>query len=77
MRMTKLVSVRIDEQTLLEAKKLKINLSEIMRESLKSEIEKRNEKDLLQSLSKIRKILKDVDRNQILEELREDRDERR
>ncbi len=75
--MTKLVSVRIDEQTLLEAKKLKINLSEIMRESLKSEIEKRNEKDLLQSLSKIRKILKDVDRNQILEELREDRDERR
>jgi len=75
--MTKLVSVRIDEQTLFEAKKLKINLSEIMRESLKNEIEKRNEKDLLESLSKIRKILKDVDKNQLLDELREDRDERR
>lgn len=75
--MTKLVSVRIDEQTLIEAKRLKINFSEIMRESLKSEIEKRNEKDLLESLSKIHKILKDVDRNQLLEELREDRDERR
>ena len=75
--MTKLVSIRIDEQTLAEARRLKINFSEIMRESLKSEIEKRNEKDLLESLSKIRKILRNVDRNQILEELREDRDERR
>ncbi|MHB8361978.1 MAG: type II toxin-antitoxin system CcdA family antitoxin [Thermoplasmataceae archaeon] len=75
--MTKLVSVRVDEETLAEAKKLKINISEIMRDSLKNEIERKNEKDLLESLSKIHNILKNVDRNQLLNDLRKDRDERR
>ncbi len=75
--MTKLVSVRIDEKTIAEAKRLKINLSEVMRESLESEIERRNERDFLESLSKIRKLLKNVDRYQLLEDLRKDRDERR
>ncbi|MHB8548928.1 MAG: type II toxin-antitoxin system CcdA family antitoxin [Thermoplasmataceae archaeon] len=75
--MTKLVSVRVDEKTLAEAKRLKINFSEVMRESLESEIERRNERDFLESLSKIRKLLKSVDRNQLLEDLRKDRDERR
>ncbi len=75
--MTKLVSVRVDEKTLAEAKRLKINFSEVMRESLESEIERRNERDFLESLSKIRKLLKSVDRNQLLKDLRKDRDERR
>ena len=75
--MTKLVSMRIDEKTIAEAKRLKINLSEVMRESLESEIKRRNERDFLESLSKIRKLLKNVDRNQLLEDLRKDRDERR
>ena len=74
--MTKLVSIRVDEQTLAEAKRLKINYSEVMRESLKNEIERRNDKDLLESLSKINRILKKVDLNQILSDLREDRDQR-
>ena len=75
--MTKLVSVRVDEETLAEARKLKINISEIMRDSLKKEIERKNEKELLESLSKIHSILKNVDRNQLLNDLRKDRDERR
>ncbi len=75
--MTKLVSIRIDEKTIAEAKRLKINLSEVMRESLESEIKRRNERDFLESLSKIHKLLKNVDRNQLLEDLRKDRDERR
>ena len=74
--MTKLVSIRVDEQMLAEAKRLKINYSEVMRESLKNEIERRNDKDLLESLSKINRILKKVDLNQILSDLREDRDQR-
>jgi post-segregation antitoxin (ccd killing protein) len=69
--------MRIDEKTIAEAKRLKINLSEVMRESLESEIKRRNERDFLESLSKIRKLLKNVDRNQLLEDLRKDRDERR
>ncbi|MHB1471678.1 MAG: type II toxin-antitoxin system CcdA family antitoxin [Thermoplasmataceae archaeon] len=75
--MMKLVSVRVDEETLAEARKLKINISEIMRDSLKKEIERKNEKELLESLSRIHNILKNVDRNQLLNDLRKDRDERR
>ena len=74
--MTKLVSIRVDEQILAEAKRLKINYSEVMRESLKKEIERRNDKDFLESISKIHRMLKNVDRNQILSDLREDRDRR-
>ncbi|MHB1493774.1 MAG: type II toxin-antitoxin system CcdA family antitoxin [Thermoplasmataceae archaeon] len=75
--MTRLVSIRVDEGTLAEAKKLKINISEIVRKSLKNEIERRNEEELLESLSKIHNILENVDRNQLLNDLRKDRDERR
>jgi post-segregation antitoxin (ccd killing protein) len=74
--MTKLVSIRVDEQTMAEAKRLKINYSEIMRESLKKEIERRNEKDFLESLSKIHRMLKNVDYEQLLSDLRKDRDQR-
>ena len=74
--MTKLVSIRVDEQMLAEAKRLKINYSEVMRESLKKEIERRNDKDFLESLSRIHEILKNVDRNQLLSDLRKDRDQR-
>ncbi len=74
--MTKLVSIRLDEQTMAEAKRLKINYSEIMRESLKKEIERRNEKDFLESLSKIHRMLKNVDHEQLLSDLRKDRDQR-
>ncbi|MFG1450071.1 MAG: type II toxin-antitoxin system CcdA family antitoxin [Thermoplasmataceae archaeon] len=74
--MTKLVSIRVDEQMLAEAKRLKINYSEVMRESLKNEIERRNDKEFLESISKIHRMLKNVDRNQILADLREDRNQR-
>ncbi|HLH86080.1 MAG TPA: type II toxin-antitoxin system CcdA family antitoxin [Thermoplasmataceae archaeon] len=74
--MTKLVSIRVDEQTLTEAKKLKINYSAVMREALRREIERIKDKDFLDSLFKIHKMLKDVDLNQLLADLREDRDRR-
>ena len=75
--MAKLVSISADEQTMAESKRLKINYSEIMRESLKKEIERRNEKDFLESLSKIHRMLKNVDPEQLLSDLRKDRDQRR
>ena len=74
--MTKLVSIRVDEQTLAEAKRLNINFSEVMRESLNNEIQRRNDEEVLESISKIHIILKNVDRKQILDDLRENRDQR-
>ncbi len=75
--MTKLVSIRVDERILAEAKRLKINYSEVMRESLKNEIERRNDKEFLESLSRIHRMLKNVDPDQFLSDLRKDRDQRR
>ena len=74
--MTRLVSIRVDDKILAEARRLKINYSEVMRESLKKEIERRNDKDFLESLSRIHEILKNVERNQLLSDLRKDRDQR-
>ena len=75
--MARLVSIRVDERTLAEAKRLGINYSEVMRELLKNEIERRNDKDFLESLYKIHRMLKDVDRDQLLSDLRKDRGKRR
>jgi post-segregation antitoxin (ccd killing protein) len=75
--MSKMVSIRIDEETLSEAKKLNINISKVLRELLKQEIKKRNDIEMLESLSKIQEILKNVDKKQLLEGLRRDRDERK
>ena len=75
--MARLVSIRVDERTLAEAKRLWINYSEVMRELLKNEIERRNDKDFLESLYKIHRMLKDVDRDQLLSDLRKDRGQRR
>jgi len=75
--MPKMVSIRIDEETLSKAKKLNINLSKVLRELLKKEIEKRENIEMLESLSKIQEILKNIDKNQLLEDLRKDRNERK
>jgi len=69
--MSKMVSIRTDEETLSRAKKLNINISKILRELLKKEIEKRENIEKLESLSKIQEILKNVDN------LRKDRNERK
>lgn len=75
--MAKLVSISADEQTMAESKRLKINYSDIMRESLKKEIESRNEKDFLDSLSKILRMLKNVAHEQLLSDLRKEWNQRR
>ena len=75
--MSKMVSIRIDEYTLSGVKTLNINLTEVMRELLKHEIERKEKIEMLESLSKIKKILKTVDKNQFLEDLRKDRNEKK
>ena len=75
--MSKMVSIRIDEYTLSGVKKLNINLTEVMRELLKQEIERKEKIEMLESLSKIQKISKTVDKNQFLEDLRKDRNEKK
>lgn len=74
--MTRLLSVRIEEHLLEESKRLKINYSEVVRAALKEEIKKRRDKELEGSISRIRHLLKGVDMEQLVLEIRKDREER-
>ena len=75
-KMTKLLSVRIDESILEESKRLKINYSEVIRAALKEEIKKRRDEELAGSISRIRQLLKGVDMEQLVLEIRKDREGR-
>ena len=75
-KMTKLLSVRIDENLLEESKRLKINYSEVIRAALKEEIKKRRDEELAGSISRIRQLLKGVDMEQLVLEIRKDREGR-
>ena len=74
--MTKLLSVRIDEHLLEESKRLKINCSEVVRAALKEEIKKRRDEELAGSVSRIHQLLKGVDMEQLVLEIRKDREKR-
>ncbi len=75
-KMTKLLSVRIDESILEESKRLKINYSEVIRAALKEEIKKRRDEELAGSISRIHQLLKGVDMEQLVLEIRKDREGR-
>lgn len=74
--MTRLLSVRIDEHLLEESRRLKINCSEVVRAALKEEIKKRRDEELAGSVSRIHQLLKGVDMEQLVPEIRKDREKR-
>lgn len=74
--MTKLLSVRIDESLLEESKRLNINYSEVVRAALKEEIKKRRDKELCDRISRIHQLLKGVDMERLVLEIRKDREKR-
>ena len=74
--MTRLLSVMIDEHLLEESRRLKINCSEVVRAALKEEIRKRRDEELAGSVSRIHQLLKGVDMEQLVLEIRKDREKR-
>lgn len=76
--MSEVVTVRIDKRTKQKIKEHNINVSETLRNALKLEIEKREEKELAESLEKAGNILRKVNisRKEIVRVVRESRDER-
>jgi post-segregation antitoxin (ccd killing protein) len=74
--MTHNIGVRIDDKLLDKIKKLKVNISETVREALINEVAKRETYALKESLDKLQKMLANEDPDDYVRLVRESRDQR-
>ncbi len=69
------VSAKVERGVVERAKKYGINISEVMREALKREVERREREYLLKRLRKAGEILEKIPPGEIVEVVRRSRDE--
>jgi antitoxin CcdA len=74
--MSEVVTIRIDKRTKEKIRKHKINVSETVRTALRTEIQKREEKELGESLREAGEILRKIPEDDIVKAIRQSRDER-
>jgi len=70
------VSTKVRRELLEEARRLGINVSELLRKALEEEVRRRRLMSLEDSLKKMRHILDKIDVNEVVELIREDRETR-
>jgi len=70
------VSTKVKKEVLDEAKRLGINVSELMRRSLEEEVRRRRLMKLEEDLKNMRATLDKIDVEKIVEMIREDREAR-
>jgi len=68
------VSAKVDRMVVEKAKKYGINISEVMREALKREVERREREELLKKLRRAGEILRKIPEEEIARLIREDRE---
>jgi len=68
------VSTKVRKELRDEAKKLGINISEVLRRALEEEIKRRKIKLLKKKLENLKNALDKIDINRIVNHIREDRD---
>ncbi len=73
---TRVLSIRIKEELLVEARKLGINIRETIEEALKREIEEQRRKQLEKAISEGLESLKEVDEKEWIRTIKEIRHER-
>jgi len=70
------VSTKIRRELLEEAKRLGINVSELLRRALEEEIRRHRLISLEESLKRMHNVLNKIDVNEVVELIREDRETR-
>jgi len=68
------VSTKVRRELLEEARRLGINVSELLRRALEEEVRRRRLMSLEESLKKMRHVLDKIDVNEVVELIREDRE---
>lgn len=71
--MSRIVTVRIDDETRRKIKQYSIPVSQVTRKAIMMEIEKREREKAIQALTRMRKILSRVDIKKVIQDIREDR----
>lgn len=74
--MSDVVTVRLDKEIREKAKRYKVNISQVAREALREEIARKEREELLDDLGAMKRILKKIPSEEIVQALRESRDER-
>ena len=74
--MSVVVTVRLDREIREKAKRYKVNISQVAREALREEIARKEREELLDDLGTMKRILKKIPSEEIVQALRESRDER-
>ncbi len=68
------VSAKVDRMVVEKAKKYGINISEVMKEALKREVERREREELLKKLKRAGEILRKIPEEEIARLIRDDRE---
>jgi post-segregation antitoxin (ccd killing protein) len=71
--MTQMVTVRIDEQTKRKIKRYGIPVSQVARDAILREIERKEREQTLRAVKRMEEILKKIDINRVVRGIREDR----
>lgn len=74
--MSEMVTVRVDGETKRKIKRYAIPVSQVARDAILREIERREHEQALQAVKRMKQILKKVDMNRVVREIREDRTNR-
>ena len=68
------ISAKISEKESEEIKKLKLNLTMIIRKAVQDEIKKAKNKDLIERMKKVRPIISKLRIEEVVADIREDRE---
>jgi hypothetical protein len=71
--MTEMVTVRVDEETRRKIKRYGIPVSQVARDAILREIQRKEREEGLRALKRMKQILKKVDVSRVVREIREDR----
>ena len=74
--MTSIVTLRVDDDTKRKIKRYGIPVSQVARQAIREEIERRENEEALQALRNMKRILGKVDVKRAVEHIREDRESR-
>jgi len=71
--MTEMITVRIDEETRRKIKRYGIPVSQVARDAILHEIQRKEREQALRAVKRMKQILKKVDVSRVVREIREDR----
>jgi post-segregation antitoxin (ccd killing protein) len=74
--MTSILTLRVDDDTKRKIKRYGIPVSQVARQAIQQEIQRKENEEALQAIRRMKEILGKVDVKRVVEHIREDRESR-